>query len=108
MSKLDNHIYLIICEITYELFKKSKHITYINYCRLIKAGIISEDLGNNQKRDILILMKILYKIFDFDHKTSGEYVNKFFIEDKFEKLEVVVITTLEAFPNIDKLINISN
>lgn len=90
MSKLDNHIYLIICEITYEQFKISKFQSYINYCTILKTYMFSEDIGRNQLKEITKVVNILTKILGLDINTATEYVASFFYKDKFCVFEEIV------------------
>ena len=107
MSKLDNHVYLIICEITYEQFKKSKFQNYINNCNLIKTALNTKDIGNNQMRQIGNVVKILTNILGFDINTASEYVALFYLKDKFIIFEPIVINqnnTQSSFKWLDTLI----
>jgi len=98
MSKLDNHIYLIICEITYEQFKSSKSINYINHCNIIKSALISQDLGKNQARQISSLLTILTKTLGIDVQSAGVYIANFYRNDKFIKFGDVVATAPKIGP----------
>jgi hypothetical protein len=91
MSKLDNHIYLIICEITYEQFKRSKFQTYINYANSIKTGLTSENIGGKQKREISSVINILKRVLGLDVNTASEYVACFYFDNKFQKFEPIVV-----------------
>lgn len=99
MSKLDNHVYLIICEITYEQFKNSKFQSYINHCNLLKTALTSQDIGGNQKRQLSCLVNVLMNILGFDMNTASEYVALFYYEDKFQIFEPIVVSQIEEQPN---------
>jgi hypothetical protein len=103
MNKLDNHVYLIICEITYEQFRKTKFQNYVNYCNLIKTALVTQDIGRNQKTQISNLVNILMCILGFDMNTVSEYVVTFYCEDKFSEFEPFVIRQFESKSNFNWL-----
>jgi|688.fasta_scaffold1514003_2 hypothetical protein len=99
MSKLDNHVFLIICEISYEQFKNTKFQNYINHCNLLKTALASQEIGNNQKKQISSLVNILMNVLGFDINTASEYVALFYYEDKFHVFESIVINQIETQSN---------
>ena len=103
MNKLDNHIYLIICEITYEQFRKTKFQNYVNYSNLIKTALITQDIGESQITQISNLVKILKYILGFDVFTTSEYVATFYREDKFNEFESIVVKQFESRLNFNWL-----
>jgi hypothetical protein len=83
MNKYDNHIYLIICEVTIDLYHASKFTTYNGYCSLMKNNINSKSISRSQKKDIFKIFKVLSKTFNLDDKTIGVYVDGYFCSEKY-------------------------
>jgi RNA processing factor Prp31 len=103
-NKFDNHVYMLICEITLKLFKESLCMNHSSYCRLIKASLIDNNLSKKEVRHIAIISDRLEKIFSFTAKESGEYVSNYFMLDKFEKFEESIRATNNFFPNSGDII----
>lgn len=107
MNKYDNHIYLIICEISIDLFGKSKCTTFSGYCGLMAQAINSDTLSITQKKHIGLIFDILYKIFGLGSKETAVYINEFFMDKKFLKLEKVIMLTKDGITNLESIINIT-
>jgi len=45
MNKYDNYVFLYICEISLQSFKKSKFNSYLNYCANVAINLDSCDLS---------------------------------------------------------------
>ena len=76
--KYDNFVYMTICEISFDLFKKSKCMTYQNYCNLLKLSILDGKLSGGETSDIFEIMKVLDKLFSMNDKDTGMYIRNFF------------------------------
>lgn len=96
--KYDNFVYMTICEISFDLFKKSKCMTYQNYCNLLKLSILDGKLSGGETSDIFEIMKVLDKLFSMNDKDTGMYIRNFFTEQKYLKFEYPVRCMLEYYP----------
>ena len=100
MSKFDNRIYLTICEVSMECFKKSKFINYCNYCSHMALALKSKVVGKSQTRDLMEIIEMLDIIYSMDAETTGKYLFDYFNSDKVREFEKCVILNQEAFPNL--------
>lgn len=100
MSKFDNRIYLTICEVSMECFKKSKFINYYNYCRLMGMALKSDDVSGKQSSDLIKIIETLDIIYTMDIETTKKYIFDYFNSDKVREFEKCVVLTQEAFPNL--------
>ncbi len=99
MDKLENYIFLSICEKTLDLFKNSYFKTYSSFCSTLKSSIEREDLS---KGDFYIIYEIddyLTKIYDLSVEESNKYIIDFFILEKYLFFENTVKLTLNHFKN---------
>lgn len=100
MSKYKNHIYLTICEVSLETYKKSVFLTYVNYCRNMARSIESELLTTSQNKDLIKIMDMLDIIFTLSTEDTGQYIYEYFNQDlmKILEFEKSVKITQELFP----------
>lgn len=96
--KLDNYIYLTICEESIKLFKKSNFSTYTNYCRTFHLSMTSGNLSSRENGDLLKLLDVLDLIYGLDDNTGFRYINEFFGSDRIMDFELYVKQMLEYFP----------
>ena len=96
--KYDNFVYMTICETSLVLFKKSKCMTYQNYCNLLRLSILDGKLSGSETSDIFEIMETLDKFFSMNHKDAGMYIRNFFVEQKYLKFEYPVRYMLEYYP----------
>jgi hypothetical protein len=99
MSKFDNRIYLTICEVSMECFKKSKYINYVNYCNNMGLSLKSETIGKSQSRDLSEIIEMLDIIYSMDATTTAKYLLNYFSSDNVREFEKCVILTQTAFPD---------
>jgi len=100
MSKFDNRIYLTICEVSMECFKKSKFISYVNYCSNMGLCLKTNTVGRTQTRDLNDIIEMLDKIYSMDAATTGKYILDYFTSDNVREFEKCVILTRETFPDL--------
>ena len=81
--KYDNHIYMIICESTKNLYKKSNSSNYIGWCRGMVSTLIEVNFSHRELKEITKVVNKLSEIFSFDIETSWCYVIDYFITEKF-------------------------
>ena len=100
MSKYENHIFLIICEVSLETFKKSVFLTYVNYCRNMSKSLECELLTTSQNKDLAKIIDMLDIIFTLSSEDTGKYIYEYFNQDlmKILEFEKCVKSTQELFP----------
>ena len=100
MTKYENHIYLTICEVSLETYKKSVFLTYVNYCRNMGRSLESELLTTSQNKDLIKIMDMLDIIFTLNTEDTGKYICDYFNQDlmKILEFEKCVKLTQELFP----------
>ena len=104
MKKFDNHVYMLICEVTLKLYKETNCMTHSSYCRLMSASLKDGVLSKKETKHISIISDVLGNIFSFNNKESGEYISTYFSLGKYEKFEEPVRLVQEFFPNCGKVI----
>lgn len=90
MQKYQNHIYLIICEVTIDLFKDTNFSTYSSYCSNMSACIKDGVLSVKQTKHICKIADVLEEVFYLDSRKSGVYISDFFCLEKYKIFELVV------------------
>ena len=99
-SKLDNHIYCIICEFIIKYYKDYTQFTsFSGFCLHFKQLINNDNLNFN---NTLVLTKVedkLNKIFGLSTQQSMNYIVDFLLEDKYKEFEMEVLRTNELFKN---------
>lgn len=102
MTKYENHIYLIICEVTIDLFKETNFSTHSSYCsnmsECIKCGVLSD----KQIRHICYIADVLEEVFYLDTRKSGVYISDFFGLEKYKIFELVVRQQREYYSDFIK------
>ena len=101
MDKLDNHIYMVICESTYEIFEETRFGTYRNFCKIIKAEIQAKNISRETKERLFRTSSIIEKFFAMDANSSMRYILDFFLKDKCSIFELPVRYTKELYPMND-------
>jgi len=104
MKKFDNHVYLLICEVTLKLYKQTNCMTHFSYCRLMAASLNDRVLSKQEISHISIISRMLIDIFSFSNEECGVYILNFFSLRKFEKFEEPVRLVKEFFPNCGDII----
>lgn len=98
MSKFNNYVYLTICEVSYELFKKTFFSTYINYCKKFNLSLEDGKLGTREKSDLIEMFDVLHLIYGFKDDESLKYIQTFFKCDKILDFEKYNVEMRELFP----------
>lgn len=99
MNRYENHIYLIICEVTLSLYKETNFVTHSSYCKMMSHYMIDGKLTNRDISHISKIISILEKVFSISDVEASKYVKKFFIEGKYLKFEGVVNSLKVFYPN---------
>jgi hypothetical protein len=96
--KLDNYIYLTICEESFKLFKKTNFSTYNNYCKTFYLSLSSNDLSSREKSDLISLLNVLDLIYGLDDKDAFKYIMEFLACDKILDFELYVREMYNCYP----------
>ena len=99
INKLENYIFLSICEKSLDLFKDSYFNTYIGFCGTLKAAMETEDLGRGDLYVIYEIDDYLRKIYDLSVEESNQYIADFFLLEKYLVFEKPVRLISEYFNN---------
>lgn len=99
MSKFDNRVYLTICEVSMDCFKKSKFLNYFNYCSNMGLSLKTNTVGKSQTKDLNEIIDMLDLIYSMDTTTTGKYLFDYFTSNNVREFEKCVILTQTAFPN---------
>ena len=100
MSKFDNRVYLTICEVSMECFKRSKFISYVNYCSNMGLSLRTNSIGKSQANNLNEIIEMLDKIYTMDAETTGKYLFDYFTSDNIREFEKCVMLTKESFPDL--------
>jgi len=98
MTKFDNYVYLTICEVSFELFKKTNFATYVNYCRTMSKSLETPPLDKREMGEVMMIVLELGLIYNFDTDTSVKYIKEFFASDRCLDFEKCVYLTKKSFP----------
>jgi len=104
MKKFDNHVYMLICEVTLKLYKDTNCMSHSSYCRLMSASLKDGVLSKKEIKHISIISDVLGNVFSFSDKECGEYISAYFFLEKYEKFEEPVRLVQEFFPNCGEVI----
>lgn len=99
MSKLDNYIFLSICEKSLEIFNNSHFLTYNGFCRTLKASIEIENLNHVDFYIIDTINEYLQTIYSLTPEDSYNYIIDFFLKEKYINLEYATKLLFEFFKN---------
>jgi hypothetical protein len=87
MNKYDKYVYLTICEISLDCFKKSKFISYTNYCRNFGINLRLGDLSKEQMKDLIRIGNYVDEILSMDDSSIAGYLVDFFGSDVISEFE---------------------
>ena len=106
MNKYDNYVFLYICEISLQSFKKSKFNSYLNYCANVAINLDSCDLSKQQMIFIDDVIKYLDRVFSMSDKMVVEYIIKYFhfAPTEMEKFVNLIKLTNESFKDGNKVV----
>jgi hypothetical protein len=97
MCKFDNYVYLTICEVSIEDFKKTNWNTYVVYCKNIYLAIKTNTLSNKETKDIEKMMGIIDKIYSMGSVLTYKYVVDYFGKADHHRFYKVVTLTQDCF-----------
>lgn len=97
MTKFDNYVYLTICEISLDLFQKTKFATYVNYCRNMNSSLKSGYLDTREKTDLKKIIDSLILIYNFDNDTCSKYILEYFDSERYHDFQKCVLIIKKHF-----------
>jgi hypothetical protein len=100
MNKLENFIYLSICEVSLNMVKPTQYTTYSYYCKGMCMSLIDGNLSYREKNDILVIANYLESIYGLNNVDIGKYILDYFESERYFELQKVVMLTNEYFPFI--------
>ncbi len=100
MNKLDNYIYLTICEVAMKDFKKTNYSSFVNFCKGIAYSLNHGNLSSREKGYIISVFNVLDVIYSMDDETTSRYISDFFNmeSERIRAFEICVMETMEFFP----------
>lgn len=100
MSKINNYILLTIAEKSFELFQKTKYLTYTSFCKKIGLSLQHDMLDNSEKlllSNIICDIKLIYGLNDIESIKFVESFFKFDIEE-ISEYERYIRTMVNFYP----------
>jgi hypothetical protein len=100
MNKLDNYIYITICEVAMKEMKRTNYTSFINFCSGMAYSLSHESLYSREKSIMVEITNTLDKIYSMDEALTAKYIVDFFNIDSdiISKYQLCVLGTLEFFP----------
>lgn len=100
MNKLDNYIYITICEVAMKEMKRTNYTSFVNFCSGMSYSLSHESLYSREKSIMLEITRTLDKIYSMDEMQTSKYIVDFFNIDPeiILKYQLCVLETLEFFP----------
>lgn len=100
MNKLNNYIFLTICELSLKHFKESNYSTYSSYCAGIRTSIQSNDFSSSEKSNIIEIADTLSLIYNLKDAEIYLYIEYYFNRDAdvFSVYQRAVMMMIEYYP----------
>jgi hypothetical protein len=100
MNKLDNYIYLTICEIAMKEMKKTNYASFVNFCGGMAYSLSHNSLYSREKDIIISLTSMLDKIYSMDDVTTANFIVDFFNmeSERIISFQRCVMETQEFYP----------
>jgi hypothetical protein len=100
MKKLDNYIYLTICEVAMNEMKKTNYVSFVSFCKGIAYSLKAANLSSKETGIIINITNMLDKIYSMDEVATANYVVDFFLMDNERILvfQKCVMETQEFYP----------
>jgi hypothetical protein len=100
VSKINNYILLTIAEKSFELFQKTKYLTYTNFCKKIGISLQHGMLTNSEKLLLANIICDINLIYGLKDDEAIKYVNAFFMFDVEEigEYEKYIRTMIRFYP----------
>jgi len=98
MNKYENYIFLTICEVSLDLFRKTDFQTYSNYCRTMNMSLKDGKLSKREKSDFIEISNMVDKIYSLGYDLCAQYIVAYFDSNRCQDFEMSVRLTKEYFP----------
>ncbi len=100
MNKLNNYIYLTICEVAMKEMKKTNYVSFVSYCNGMSYSLRQSYLYSREKEAIVNITNILDKVYSLDELETANHIVDFFKmePDKILVFQRCVMETLEFYP----------
>lgn len=108
MNKLtifDNHVYMIICEVTLTLYLDTYCSNYQAYCSLFGKNLEYDTLSPHQAKQFIQVDEVLFKLFNMNNIERNKYFIDYFLLKKYVVFEVPVRLMVKINTHNTKLIN---
>jgi hypothetical protein len=92
------YVYLTLCEISFELFRKTNFTTYSGYCSEMNQALKDNNLCKRDKTHIVAMVDGLEKIFSMGDELTSQYIIDYFDSGRCCDFERAVRNTKEFFP----------
>jgi len=104
MCKLDNYIFLTICEISFDMYIPTNNKTYQDYCIEMCKSLNFGVLSRTQRNNCTAIFERLEKVYSMPTELTARYLYDFFHlpSEKHIELHNFVSLTNRLFPNINK------
>ena len=99
MEVYEAHIFMMICEISLDLCKKTKFVSYGSYCRDMNMSILNKQLSGREINDISVIGNTIEKIYSLSKEEVGDYIARYFASGSCETYGNAIRLTNEYFPN---------
>jgi len=78
MNKLNNYIYLTICEVSMKEMKKTNYSSFISFCNGMSYSLTHDSLYFREKTTIINITNMLDIIYSMDDMLTANYIVGFF------------------------------
>ena len=99
MNKLTNYIYLSISEKSFEIYEKTRFMSYFTYCENMKNNIKLNCFTKKESAQLFSIFIYLNTIYGLDKQTSFDYILEYFLDEKYRHFEEPVRLMREYFRN---------
>lgn len=100
MNKLESYIYLTICEVVLEEYKKTNFTTFTSFCFSLGYSLSHNNLSSREKTCIIKIVDLLDILYSMDTETTGLYISEFFdLEPSIlQRYQLCIMDTKKYFP----------
>lgn len=100
MNKLNNYIFLTICEISLKHFKESLYSTYSSYCAGFRTSIYTGNFSFRERANFVELADNLELIYGLNDEEIYTYIEYYFNQDAdvFSVYQRATMMMVEYYP----------
>ena len=104
----DNHVYMIICEVTLTLYLESYCSNYLSYCILFGNSLEHDTLSPRQSIHFTKVDAVLVRLFNMSVVERNNYFIDYFLLKKYLVFELPVRLMIKVNTHNNKLIDSSS